>query len=344
MFIKFRDISEKALSYLRTHDIEVYEKLDLVWFKVVVTRDGMFPHTGKGVEINAVDCIIDSVKKDILTFVVLNMVPKTDQVLDMFGECTINMCYAPAKKTHVIEYDLLDCPLFIMGTVNYGAKESGVSRLNKLKSIFGDIGGLEFLFPICTMNGIAAENLDPKMSIGDIVGGKTWSGNKADNIEGYILRCGKATYGIECVDTNVQVDKTTKKIYRDMVIDNFCNVMLSNNLTDSIIGEGSSYVDVMSNLFLSYLDNTNIFSRVSFDFEDLLPPHVGYIGDIDYDSLPVAIKYVCKTNEIYKNIFRILLVAFDPDKTKKNKNQDIDYEKFDSLKTKINSSVRSSSN
>jgi hypothetical protein len=83
---------------------------------------------------------------------------------------------------------------------------------------------------------------------------------------------------------------------------------------------------------------------VSFDVEDLLPPHVGYIGDIDYDSLPVAIKYVCKTNEIYKNIFRILLVAFDPDKTKKNKNQDIDYEKFDSLKANINNSVRSSSN
>ena len=339
------DISEKELSYLRTHPIEVYEKLDLIRFRVECTNvDGLGGiteiKTSKGSIIDDVDCVVNTVMKDIVDFVDSNISNKVDEILDEFnGDCVINMFYAPVIKTHVIEYEKFDCPLFIISNVQSDCSDW-------LRRIYRILTGVHHLSFLCCSNKL--DHLPDNFDInGDsfenmciLMKDNSWSLNDMDNIEGCIVKCGRKTYQIVCKDTNIPVDKTTKKIYRDMILDNFCNVMMDNPLTDSILSESKSYLELVSNLFLSYLDNTTIFSRVSFEPEDLLPPTVGYIGEMCYDRLPVAVKYVCKKNEVYKNILRILLISFDPNKNKKEKtDQDIDYKKYNELKTKINSKV-----
>ena len=72
------DISEKELSYLRTHPIEVYEKLDLIRFRVECTNvDGLGGiteiKTSKGSIIDDVDCVVNTVMKDIVDFVDSNI-------------------------------------------------------------------------------------------------------------------------------------------------------------------------------------------------------------------------------------------------------------------------------
>ena len=345
MIRNLSDISEKELTYLRTHPIEVYEKLDLIRFRVeCINVDGLGGiteiKTSKGSIIDDVDCVVNTVMKDIVDFVNRNILDRVEEILEEFnGDCVINMFYAPVKKTHVIEYEFLDCPLFIVSNV----QSSHSDWWKKIHKVLKGIDHLSFMCPSNMMdrlpegfnpNGDALDN----MSL--LIGNNSWSLNAMNEIEGCTIKCGRKTYQIVCKDTNIPVDKTTKKIYRDMILDNFCNVMMDNPLTDSILSESKSYLELVSNLFLSYLDNTTIFSRVSFEPEDLLPPTVGYIGEMCYDRLPVAVKYVCKTNEVYKNILRILLISFDPNKNKKEKtDQDIDYKKYNELKTKINSKV-----
>lgn len=343
MIKNLKDISEKELEYMKSHPIEVYEKLDLIRFNVeCFDTDGyggsIVVKTSKGAIIDNVDCVVNTVMNDIVDFVNRNLFDRVEEILDMFnGGCTINMFYAPVNKPHIIDYDKLDCPLFIVANV-----KDCPDGIQKIRKILRGIDHLSFMYPTHSMPHLHESfdvNDDSFRIMSSLMGYKTWSLNDMENIEGCIIKCGRKTYQIINKDTTVDIDKTTKKIYRDMLIDNFCNVVLENSLTETILNEGGSYIDIMSKLFLSYLDKTTIFSRVSFDAEDLLPPTVGYIGDIYYDALPVALRYVCKTNAVYKNLLKVLLVAFDSEKIKTKKDTDIDYEKFGNLKDRINISV-----
>ena len=102
-----------------------------------------------------------------------------------------------------------------------------------------------------------------------------------------------------------------KVLYYPAVLENFCHVVNNNVDIDSIVSGDKEYVDIIYDLFMEYINNTNIFKKMYIEDEDLLPPNSGYIGDIDYDSLPPTVKVICKVNNTYKNILRILLITFN---------------------------------
>ena len=81
--------------------------------------------------------------------------------------------------------------------------------------------------PICVKDHICDfDDINNGIEIArKMTGGKTWSGNDIDDIEGIILSCGKMNYKITVTDTTPDIEKTTKKLYRDTILENFCNVV-----------------------------------------------------------------------------------------------------------------------
>jgi hypothetical protein len=154
------------------------------------------------------------------------------------------------------------------------------------------------------------------------------SGNYISDIEGIIIRTDKFQYQIRVKDTEDSLDKSVKLIYRDTLLNSIADYYSKNidKLTNEF-NSCSSYIDRVSKLFLSFIENTDLFTKFSFDPEDLLPPTTSYFGDIDYDMISDAnVKLICKYNEVNKNIFRLFLHTFA---------QKISEDKFNSLPNTI---------
>ena len=307
MIKEFKNITEKDLAYMKTHKVTVTEKLDMIYFKVIITDSFVYPLTSKNKQIGEVDCIVNSIYKDIVDFVDNNIRSIHDELYSEFGNCDCGFFYKPVPKTRTITYS--NCPdKFILGNIYTSAK-----NLNDIDK-FAHMVNVSSLKPICEKECICKfDDINDSVGIASkMTDGRTWSGNSIDDIEGVILSCGKMNYKITIIDTTPDIEKTTKKLYRDTVLENFCHVMENNNKeTEIIVNSDKNYLDKVYELFLLYINKTNIFTKMFIEDEDLLPPNSGYIGDIDYDSLPSTVRLVCKGNNIYKNILRILLITFN---------------------------------
>ena len=150
------------------------------------------------------------------------------------------------------------------------------------------------------------------------------SGNYVSSIEGLIIRTDKFQYQIKINDTEDNIDKSTKLIYRDTLLNSIAEYYSKNKSSlDDVFNKEESYIDRVSKLFLSYIENTDLFAKFSIDPEDLLPPTSAYFGDIDFDMISDSnVKLICKYNEVNKNIFRLFLHTFA---------QKISEDKFNSL-------------
>jgi hypothetical protein len=309
MIKELRDITEKDLAYMQTHQVTVTEKLDLIYFKVILNDTGVTTVTAKNKPITEIDQIVNSVYKNIISFVDRHIKSNYDSIYNSIGNCEIGFFYRPVPRTCVIEYNNIDHD-FIIGNLFTSVKNN--NDIDKLASLIGDVSVLK---PICIKERICdiPDHYDSINIVYEMTDGKTWSGNSIYEIEGIILTCGKLHYKVTVNHTEPNIEKTTKKLYRDTLLENFCNVILdkNNTNTDYVLDGDSTYVEKIGLLFLDYINRTNIFTKMYIEPEDLLPPNVGYIGDIDYDAFTPTVKLICKGNELYKNILRILLITFN---------------------------------
>ena len=333
MIKEFKNITEKDLNYMKTHQVTVTEKLDLIYFKVFVTEEKIDVFTSRNKPITKIDQIVNSVYKDIVEFC-----KELDhqKIFDTFGVCEIGFFYRPVIQTCTIKYQ--SAFKFIVG--NLFTKNKEKKNVDIIKSI---IPGIDVLTPICIKENISDIPDDLNNDIDNAIyltGGKTWSGNSIYEIEGLILTCGRLNYQIIINHVEPKIEKTTKKLYRDTILENFCSfVMTSEDCQHILDWKNTSYVGKICALFLIYIDKTNIFTKLQLEPEDLLPPNAGYIGDIDYDRLPTTVSLICRGNDIYKNILRILLVTFNRsvfDNKFKNFSNDI-RAKLTQILAKINS-------
>ena len=288
--------------------------------------------------------------KDICTFVDNTINPVRNDIITEFGELRIGFFYNPAQRYHIIDYsknpNLVNS--FIVNDIySYDGKEIDRYKLNtyfnlyltspfklyvkKLSWKFVPNAQSYDLYNECvhdikltkfTINNYLNDD-SWKMPLVKllIAGGNTCSTLYYNDIEGLILRSckSKITYQITVNDVNShEVDKNTKLIYRDTVLQSLVNTIQTKKEGYSLQGfmpfiykNDMTYVDKISNLFLFYIENTDLFSKYSFDPEDLLPPHIGYIGDVDLDIIPNQnVKILCMHNEVNKNIFRLFLHTF----------------------------------
>ena len=306
MIKEFKDITDKDLAYMQTHKVTVTEKLDLIYFKVIITESDVYALTTKNKKITDVDCVVNTVYKDIVNFADTVIKSKYDEIYKEFGNCECGFFFRPVPKTRTILYEKCD-ETFILGNFYTSVKDA--NDIDK----FSKIINVRVLTPICEKENICTfDNINDSLDIAyKMTDGLTWSGNDIENIEGIILSCGKMKYKVTVNDTTPDIEKTIKKLYRDTILENFCHVIVNNDKSEDIMKSNKSYINKVCDLFLEYINNTNIFTKMYIEGDDLLPPNTGYIGDVDYNSLPPTVKIVCKGNDVYKNILRILLVTFN---------------------------------
>lgn len=290
---------------MQKHKVTVTEKLDLIYFKVMINESGICVLNSKNKPINDIDCIVNSVYNDIINFVNNRIKSKYDILYNEFGNCDAGFFYKPVPKTQTIVY--YNCPYdFILNSLFTAIKSQ--KNINRFSEIIECVR----LTPICEKECICKfDDINDSLDIvKKMTDNETWSGNSIEDIEGIILSCGKLTYKITINDVTSKIEKTTKKLYRDAILENFSRVISYDDI-DIIAKQDKTYIEKICDLFMLYINSTNILTRLYIEDEDLLPPITGYIGDINYESLPSTVRLICKQSSFYKNILRILLITFN---------------------------------
>jgi len=313
MIKEFKEITEDNLQYMMSHPVIVNEKLDLIQFKVKINEEGTELLNSKNKPITDIDCLVNSVYKDIKEYYTNFVVANSTELTEKFGASEIGFFCKSWSQTKIIRYPNIK-EKFIIG--HFYTKEKQKNDIVELSRILSTV----HLTPIAIRESIEGieevDRHDPVALVEFFTGGKTWSGNGIEEIEGIILTSGRLNYKITVNDVTPHIEKTTKKLYRDTVLENFCNVIYDIDDAKAIMNSRQSYIDKISKLFVLYVDKTNLFTRHYLEPEDLLPPAAGYIGDLDYTKLSLPIKLVCMSSDVYKNIFRILVVTFSSDVSK----------------------------
>lgn len=322
MIKDLRNISQKDLDYLMSHPFTVWEKLDMFYFRVEITKIGAIPMRGSlGKVISDIDCVTNSLFKDVCEFVSTKINPIRNELIEMYGEITLGFFYLPVRTYHKISYNRLTPGTVILSDCN---------PFNNIKSIAGKLGVevppiiMEWNPSDCPIDmkeakdAINAYIKDEENLRNDVVSVLTRdntygaSGNYISEIEGIIIRTDKFQYQVKIKDTEDNLDKSVKLIYRDTLLKSLADYYEKNTeKVNGLIESCDSYIDKVSKLFLGYIEDTDLFTKFSFDPEDLLPPTTSYFGDIDYDMISdTNVKLICRYNEVNKNIFRLFLHTF----------------------------------
>jgi transcriptional regulator with XRE-family HTH domain len=108
-------------------------------------------------------------------------------------------------------------------------------------------------------------------------------------------------------------------IFGLILIDTFQAIIFKNSPIiswEEKLSDDDSYVDCICKLFYDYINRTDISKKFYIEAEDLLPPSMGCVGDMDLNLLPPTAKLIC-SNPLYMNILRLLLVTFKTQSTQK---------------------------
>ncbi len=96
MIKELRNISPNELDELLKEGFEVYEKLDMYYFRVEVTKVGAIPLKGSTENvISDIDCITNKMFKDICNFVEENINPLRNEIISKYGEIRLGFFYNP---------------------------------------------------------------------------------------------------------------------------------------------------------------------------------------------------------------------------------------------------------
>jgi len=311
----YKEIDSEILHSLCGKRYSVYEKLDMVYFKIKHTDNGAFLYNRKGKEITIVDRICNSMWETIYNDVVKPL--GTEENTNLKG-CEIGLFYLPVHKTKVIDYQHLPEKSYYFS--DFKAYSTYVPTLKHPYENFDSplIIDTNILYErdLVDLGRVDLSNAEKaSMLIGSDT---TFSGNDIDNIEGVVVTFNDAlskkpiSFQIPIVDTKVDIDKFTKSVYRELILTDFANITLSDsNVVYSALHDNDNYVSAICDLFNHYMNNTDVFFKNAIESEDLLPPHVGYMGDICIDMLNnVNTKLICKYDQVAKNVLRMLLMTF----------------------------------
>ena len=300
------DLSDKELQLLKTSPVSVVEMIDGLLFKVSFTDSGYVIKTAKGKVIDEIDYLVNNIYRDVVDYMENVITAKTlADIINVLGCCEATFIYVPKEKYNVISYDnytkkrIVLCSLY----TDDKSKNDIVWLYTLLKDYIEPvpvIGGFEYGVPYSFF-----ENFDIHQLINF-----TFSGNSVNDIEGVVLKIGNRNICKVIINpTTVSIDVTTKKIYRDAIIEDFAKVMSSVSL-DNLIKDNDSYVECICNMFYDYINRTDISKKIYIEPSDLLPPSSGNVGDMDLNLLPPTAKIICN-HKVYMNILRLLLVTFN---------------------------------
>lgn len=307
-----KDIQTVSASYNFNNDIIVYEKMSMFYFKVVINSHActILSHNHK--IITDADIIINSMWQDVKNFVNNNILSKQNIISKLYNHVIIGFFYCPNKKPLHITYDkFINTQIhnnkFIINNIkDINKNEINIEEFCKninLLDVRGIGGG-----PIIITNTKLVENIN-KYAHNEItldnfidqcnINNKTYSGNDFSDIEGIIIKSNKNIYQIKIKspEQSVIYNRNDFELLTKDFIDNYYNIDIINS---------NNYIDIICNIFIKYIEISDIHNIIT-NPNNLLPPGEYYIGDLCYDMINNEnIKTICKLDNIYKNIFRIL--------------------------------------
>ena len=294
----------------------VYEILDMIYFKMRISKGIRLVINSKGKIIGDIDIIVNSIYKDIMDF--CNSFD-FNSLYNKYGQITIGFFYLPVHKTKHIVYNNIPENTFILsdyyvenknfrGKINFdefvGDKFNFISGWNdNIGPYIGKVKLGEWFDKNSDHQKLIYKIFDNMNSASPV------SGNDISDIEGIILKSDQKSYKLLMNDSKPKIEVESKLIYRDTLLESFIH-SVPDDKRNAILDSDKDYKDKIYDLFLEYIDNTDFFNTMWFDDDDLIPPIDGYIGDLSYDMVPPIVAIVCRKNPIYKNVLRILLVTF----------------------------------
>lgn len=315
-----KDIEQASKSFSFTNNLVLTEKMNMFYFKVVVTpiSCNIISHNHK--MITDVERIINDVWEDVISFVNKEIEPRKEYITSKYGNVVIGFFYCPVDKPLSIQYDKflntnIDNNKFIISNIKkINTKEfidvSDFCLSTRLLNIRGIGGGPIIIYPndfIYVLNDYIHKYIsknDLLKYINDNM--ETFSGNELNDIEGLIF-CEKDKKYQLIINNTLDKREYDREQY-ELIIKDFIDFWY--NKKDRVYYINGNYTDILNDIFIDYIKKTNIFNDNNLQSERLLPPGKRYIGDLNYKLINNDnIKTICKVNDVYKNVYRILYKA-----------------------------------
>lgn len=308
-----KDIETTSNSFSFSNNIKLAEKLNMFYFKVIITPTScnIISHNHK--MITNIERIVNDVWEEVINFVNKNIESKKEYIYSKYGNVIIGFFYCPIKKPLSIKYD----NFFNTSIENNKFVISNVKKINtgefidissfckdiNFLNIRGTEGGPIIYFPnsfVNILNSFIHKKTTKEEFISFLNNNMTtFSGNDFSNIEGLIIE--EKGKKFQLIINNTIDTKEYDRFQYELVIKNFIDYFFN-----SKVEKNKDYTLYINDLFLDFISKTNLFIDNVLDSDKLIPPG-GYIGDLNYKLIDNPnIKTICKVNDVYKNVYRIL--------------------------------------
>ena len=309
MFKELKDFLQAVPSDAKGFDIVVEEMIDAPFVSVVLDQENYTYSILKsnGEEVSTVDIILNSMYADISEFVktVFAKLNEKDYRYAKFG-----MFYFPSETPRSTTYTKY-VGKFMLSYVHGGITEADIFASSDkwltvtpyiityqyTQKVYVDIlnyvnGDEDALFTASLLTG-AYKRIDKNRT-------------HIQDMEGIVVKTPYGNFKLTLHKTKEVTDISERKMCRDLIMKDFIRWFYNEDVRPI----NDTYQNIVCNLFLKYVNTTDISTRYSFEADLLTPPIVGYVGDITYELLDDNnVIEICKHNSILKGIFKILLNA-----------------------------------
>lgn len=316
MIKNISELREKRIEYIQRFlkECTVTEKIDTYYVTVeVISKNNIIFKKSNGKVIDRTDMILNSMWDRLLNdwnyFRMVN-----NEWFEKHIGYKIHMFFFPCKSPIYTEYK--DNVSYVIDRVMFGKEyfkpESvmwNMQMLDKFNIHFIDtMKKKEF-----DVNEIAEKIHKSTDTVSDIFLSEVidieHSNVFANNLpEGYIIRCGKNAYQI-IYDNEIERFVKSEKSQYEYILRDFVKYWNEDKLWTML---DTSYIKTVCILFNSYIMNREKQTdemKNNIDSDSIKNPYVGYRFDINYNYIPDEMTIaLCKENELYSNIFKILIV------------------------------------
>ena len=109
------DLSRYDFKKFISQELKIYEKLDMIYFKIEVNKNGVFPKKRpRYLAVSDIDCICNSIYKDIYEFSQNYILPHKKELIDKFGEFTVGFFYLPVHFILINAYSSSRCNDYVL--------------------------------------------------------------------------------------------------------------------------------------------------------------------------------------------------------------------------------------
>lgn len=328
-------VDDKMLKNFFKKAFNIYEKLDMYYFKVYMFSDiciPVFAKTGKAISYE--DTILNSLFDDIVKFIKTKIdIPELrNKFYSKYGFSKIGFLYYPGQTNNHISYSNVKNKTFVLSDI-WTSKSPESLNLNLIyfTSIYSSVMNKQFL-DVPVIRKVAANEIDDSI-INGLIERKsdreetyeylmnnfcfdTWSKNS--EINGIIFRSKNKTLQFNMLSSETQrlqeksddTYNTIKRMWRELLLRSFIQAMSPSfdKLKSKLKTNSKTYVSNVCDIFVEFIDHADIFTKYSCEDDDFLPSWDKWLLDFNINKIPnETAKTICQFNPIGKSVLRFLI-------------------------------------